>query len=66
MTRIEFINEFKHELAGLMLEGAMEQRKAGDLGFWARTVMKRVDERLGQMYDAMLKNPPVPVNGVKK
>lgn len=56
MTREQFIDAWRHELAGFVLDGATANRTGADLGLFARTIMQKIDQRLGRMYDQL--NPP--------
>lgn len=57
MNKQDFIDKWKHEIAGLILDGATSGRSGADLALWLRGVMKKVDARLGDMHDS-LKPPP--------
>lgn len=53
MTREQFIDRWKHELAGLMLDAATTGMSGAALALWCRNVMKTLDARLGQMWDSL-------------
>ncbi|MGD9712862.1 MAG: hypothetical protein AB7V46_12435 [Thermomicrobiales bacterium] len=58
MTKTEFIDRWKHELAGMVLD-AMLHRHGAEAAIFARNSMRKIDERLGQMFDQL--NPPAEV-----
>ena len=69
MTRQEFVERWKHQLAGMILDGATVARTGADLGLWCRSVMGKTDVLLARMYDdlhpAEAIKPPAPSsNGV--
>lgn len=53
MDRAAFIDRWRHELSGMVLDGATTQRTGADLGLFARTIMQKIDARLGAMYDQL-------------
>ncbi len=61
MTREQFIERWKHQLAGLVLDGATVARTGADLGFFCRSVMSKTDTMLSRMYDDLQPKEPLPV-----
>ncbi len=75
MNRLEFIERYRHELGGMILDAATAQRTGADLSMALRHVMRTIDSRLGEMYDALrpstpptvpAKNGPAATQGAKK
>ncbi len=60
--RREFIERRRHELAGLVMDGATGNRVGADFALWARSVMHRTDAMLGQMFDDLLPSPKPDLN----
>jgi capsid protein len=56
MSRQQFIDCFKHELVGLVMDAATSGRTGADLGLFARLVCKQVDAKLGVMYDQLTRD----------
>jgi hypothetical protein len=50
-ARQEFIDAWKHEWAGMVLDALTAQRTGADLGLFARHLIRKVDERIGKMWD---------------
>lgn len=63
MTKEEFVEEFRHEIGGMVLDAATAQRTGAELALSIRTVMRRIDAKLGQMYDALAPAPEQPKPG---
>ena len=63
MTRSDFIDKWRHEIAGLALDGATAQRTGADLALWARGLMKKVDAHLASMFDQLVVEPKPVGNG---
>jgi hypothetical protein len=51
--RQAFIDRHKHELVGIIMDGAMTHRTGGELGQWIRQKMILVDKRIGEMFDEL-------------
>lgn len=51
MTRQDFIDKHKHELAGVIADAAVVQRAGAPLAHFLRLAMQRIDQRLGSIYD---------------
>lgn len=64
MTRAEFIVRWRHDLAGMFLN-AMLVRQQGDqaLGLVVQTIFEKIDRRLGQYYDDLVKPTENPKAG---
>lgn len=52
MTRNEFIEKYRYELAGLVFEFAMTERSGGERAMQFRLVMTRVDTMLRTAWQA--------------
>lgn len=52
-ARKKFIEKFRHEIAGLVLDGASVTRLGAEFALWARTTMHRTDQMLGTMFDSL-------------
>lgn len=50
MTRDEFLERHRHELAGLVLDAAVGERRGADLAIFLRNAMKRTDALLGAVW----------------
>ena len=68
MTRDEFIEKFRHEIGGMVLDAATSGRTGAELSVSCRYIMRRIDAVLAAAFDSL--HPPVkpapPANGVKK
>jgi hypothetical protein len=63
MDRAAFIEKWRHEMAGLVLDGCAVHRTGAEFALFARQIMHKVDQRLGQMYDQLNPKPAAPTNG---
>ncbi len=52
MTRDDFVQRWKHECLGRVLDAAMSGRAGGELSLWLRRITKVIDDDLGRMWDA--------------
>jgi hypothetical protein len=59
MTKEQFIERWRHEWGGMVVDAATNQRTGADLAMALRCLMQKIDKHLGRMYDD-LKSPPVP------
>lgn len=50
LTREEFIEKWRHEVGGMILDGATLQATGAELGLFVRNILRKVDQRLGQMH----------------
>lgn len=50
MTRTEFVERHRHEIAGLVLDAATHGKHGSELAAWLRGVMRVIDTRLMQMH----------------
>ncbi len=57
MSKEDFINRWRHELAGEILDACTVQRTGADLGLFVRRVMQKIDARLGQMWQEFQPKP---------
>lgn len=60
MTRTQFIDKYRHELAGLVCDAAMGDRHGAALAVFLRLSLKRTDTLLGQMFDSTQPKEPLP------
>lgn len=58
-ARLAFIEKRRHVLAGLVLDGVMQNLHGAQLALWCRTIMHRTDAMLGQMFDELIPPPKV-------
>lgn len=63
MTRKDFIDKYKHQLAGFVVDAATAGRSGAELALFLRGVMQRIDANLGVIYDDLCPPAPLPVNG---
>jgi hypothetical protein len=63
MTREEFLGRYRHELAGIVLDAAMANRHGAELAVFCRSMMQRIDAKLGEMYVELTRPQPSP-NGM--
>lgn len=56
MTRAEFVERHRHEIAGFLLDAVTQDRKGGELAMWLRLKMRAIDTRLSIMWDELAKN----------
>lgn len=63
LTRGEFVEKFRHELAGLYIDAITQQRTGAELAFYIRQLMHKCDKLLGTFYDAAkgIPEPPKPL-----
>ncbi len=61
MTRQQFVEAYRHELGGMVLEGATAQPKGAELAMYVRGILRKVDAILGKQYDDLC--PKVETNG---
>lgn len=62
MTREQFIEKWRHEFGGMILDAATAQRTGADLSVALRQVMRKIDSILGIQWDALQPKPPA-LNG---
>jgi DNA-binding LytR/AlgR family response regulator len=53
VTRQEFIDKHKHEIAGFVMDAAVVQRSGAPLAQWLRKQMQAIDMKLALMYDEL-------------
>jgi hypothetical protein len=53
ISKEAFIEQWRHELGGMILDGATANLTGAAMALWARNILKRVDLKLSQMYDAL-------------
>jgi hypothetical protein len=64
VTRSDFIERHRHELSGMVLDAATTQAKGAELSLLLRGLLRKVDLKLGAMYDSLAAKaeaPPAPV-----
>lgn len=57
MTQTDFIDKFRHEIGGMILD-AVTPRDGAHLAMFARQILKKVDAKLSEMWNSM--NPAKP------
>ena len=66
MTKAEFVELHRHEIAGWILDALTHHRSGAELAICVRGIMRKIDERLGTMYlqlvplDPLVKEAPKP------
>lgn len=61
MTRAEFVELHRHEIAGLVLEAlTLERHNGAKMALFTRNVMRRIDDVLGRTFDSL---PAAGLNG---
>lgn len=67
MTQTEFLEKWKHEIGGMILDGATAEHKGAALGFFCREIMKKVDRTLVAMHNDLTKpdEKPSSPKGIK-
>lgn len=60
MTRQEFIEKYRHEFGGMVLDGATNQANGAALSLWLRNVLRKVDAILAAQYADLAPPEPVP------
>ncbi len=60
MTRDEFIDKFRHEIGGMVLDAATAHRTGAELAVSIRFVMKKIDATLGAAFDSLAPAPKQP------
>ena len=53
MTRTEFVELHRHQIAGLVLDAATHGKTGGELSVWLRGVMAKIDAQLGRAWDSL-------------
>jgi hypothetical protein len=74
VTRADFIERHRHELSGMVLDAATTQAKGAELSLLLRGLLRKVDLKLGAIYDSLAAKaeapPPAPAQlngtGVKR
>jgi hypothetical protein len=67
MKRSEFIDKYKHRIAGFVCDAATAGRTGAELAVFLRHAMKQLDAEIGAMFDALQPEPVVTqTNGVHK
>ena len=51
MDRDEFVDRFKHEVFGLILDAVVVQRTGPELSIFLKGVSARTEGKLGEIYD---------------
>ena len=57
MSQTEFIEKFRHELGGMMLDAATAGLSGAPFAHFMRNVFKKVDSKLLEMWNAMSQKP---------
>ncbi len=61
MTRQEFIEKFRHEIGGLVLDAATSGKTGADMSMTLRHAMRKIDAMLGKAYDDVAPKHAEPV-----
>lgn len=63
-TEQEFLDQFRHEWGGMILDAATSGLHGAELSLFTRQILRKVDTQIVKMYRAL--NPPatLPANGV--
>lgn len=59
MTTEEFVEAFRHEIDGWILDAAMEGRTGAELSVWLRNMRKKVEIKLTLMHQAAVEDKPL-------
>lgn len=62
MTKQQFIERYRYELGGIVMDAATHCRQSGELAIWTRRMFERHDRMLERMFDELC---PAPLAGVK-
>jgi hypothetical protein len=57
MTKDQFIEAWRHEISGIVVDASVTPRAGAPLAQWLRLMMKKTDKMLADMYDQL---QPVP------
>ncbi len=57
MTRQQFVEAWRHELSGMILEGATARLEGAALGLYVRGILRKVDTVLGRQFDELAAKP---------
>lgn len=57
MTKVEFVERFRHTIMGHVVEGVYAGRRDELLAKWMRATMQEMDRLLGQMYEELTPKP---------
>lgn len=65
LTRIEFVERWKHDFAGFYLEALCKNPQGAELALLVKSIQDKVEKRLGQLYDDLspIKEQLKEVNG---
>lgn len=66
MTRQEFIEKFRHQWDGIVLDACITHRTGAELSMWLRQMRGRIELGLGEMHDALVTPPEPKPNGQHK
>lgn len=55
MSQQEFIEKFRHEIDGWVLDAAMSGRSGENLSLWLKVIRSKIEAKLGAMYDELSK-----------
>ncbi len=65
MTRQQFVEAWRHEICGMILDSATADVRGAGLSILMRGLLRKVDTILGQQYDELTK-PEAHTNGITK
>ncbi len=63
-TREQFVQEYRHEIEGWMLDAAMTKRSGAELSIFLRSIRARIEAKLAAMHADLQPSPQR--NGVAK
>lgn len=70
MSRSEFVERYRNELAGMVADAATVRCGGGELAIKLRSWFTKIDNLLGQAYDSLqseeTKRPTIALNGHQK
>lgn len=58
-SKQEFIERWKHDLGGMLLDASTVGAKGPALSLWVAGIMEKVERRLGQYYDDLAPVEPI-------
>jgi hypothetical protein len=65
MSKQDFMEKFRHEWAGMVLDAATSGCRGAELAFAMRHTMQKIDRHLALMYDALVRSEAQPTPTVK-
>ncbi len=65
MTQSEYLDKYRHCLAGMVLDAATQNARGEALSLFVRQILGKVDAMLMRQYVDLAPKSPVAVNGVQ-